>query len=80
MAEEIENGDDEEAEEEEEEEEEDDGTAQATANAAQLEALRRASLEKFSLISEWFDKMRRAFEKEGYKSKSYLKAQETIQN
>ena len=76
----IEN-EDEEAEEEaeEEEEEEDDGAAQASANAAQLEALKRASLEKFSQISEWFDKMRRAFEKEGYKSKSYLKAQETIQ-
>jgi RNA polymerase primary sigma factor len=71
---------DEEVEAEAEEEEEDDGTAQATANAAQLEALKRASLEKFALISEWFDKMRRAFEKEGYKSKSYLKAQETIQN
>ncbi|MGF6775138.1 RNA polymerase sigma factor RpoD [Paraburkholderia sp. GAS334] len=70
----------EEAEEEAEEEEEDDGTAQATANAAQLEALKRASLEKFASISEWFDKMRRAFEKEGYKSKAYLKAQETIQN
>jgi RNA polymerase primary sigma factor len=78
-AEEIEN-EDEEAEEEEEEEEEDEGAAQATANAAQLEALKRASLEKFALISEWFDKMRRAFEKEGYKSKSYLKAQETIQD
>jgi len=81
-AEEIENEaeEDEAEEEEEEEEEEDDGAAQATANAAQLEALKRASLEKFALISEWFDKMRRAFEKEGYKSKSYLKAQETIQN
>lgn len=78
-AEEIEN-EDAEAEEDDEEEEDDDGAAQATANAAQLEALKRASLEKFALISEWFDKMRRAFEKEGYKSKSYLKAQETIQN
>ncbi|MGH8779649.1 RNA polymerase sigma factor RpoD [Paraburkholderia sp.] len=78
-AEEIEN-ETEEAEADEEEEEDDDGTAQATANAAQLEALKRASLEKFASISEWFDKMRRAFEKEGYKSKSYLKAQETIQN
>ncbi len=76
----IENEDeDAEEEEEEEEEEEDDGAAQASANAAQLEALKRASLEKFSQISEWFDKMRRAFEKEGYKSKAYLKAQETIQ-
>ncbi|MEX3629021.1 MAG: RNA polymerase sigma factor RpoD [Burkholderia sp.] len=62
------------------EEEDDDGAAQATANAAQLEALKRTSLEKFAFISEWFDKMRCAFEKEGYKSKSYLKAQETIQN
>ncbi len=77
-AEEIEN-DEEEADEDDEEEEDDDGAAQATANAAQLEALKRVSLEKFALISEWFDKMRRAFEKEGYKSKSYLKAQETIQ-
>src|SRR5579864_4511772 len=75
----IEN-EEEEVEEEEEEEDDDDGTAQATANAAQLEALKRAALEKFASISEWFDKMRRAFEKEGYKSKSYLKAQETIQN
>jgi RNA polymerase primary sigma factor len=50
---------------EEEDEEDDDGAAQATANAAQMEALKRASLEKFALISEWFDKMRRAFEKEG---------------
>ncbi|MEX3526902.1 MAG: RNA polymerase sigma factor RpoD [Burkholderia sp.] len=73
-------GEDEEEAGEDAEEEDDDGAAQATANAAQLEALKRISLEKFALISEWFDKMRRAFEKEGYKSKSYLKAQETIQN
>ncbi|AQH02084.1 RNA polymerase sigma factor RpoD [Burkholderia sp. KK1] len=63
----------------EEEEEEDDGSAQASANAAQLEALKLQSLEKFALISEWFEKMRRAYEKEGYKSKAYLKAQEAIQ-
>ncbi|MEX3605857.1 MAG: RNA polymerase sigma factor RpoD [Burkholderia sp.] len=62
------------------EEEDNDGAAQTTANATQLEALKRTSLEKFALVSEWFDKMRRAFEKEGYKLKSYLKAQETIQN
>ncbi len=76
----IESEAEEEEEADEEEEEEDDGSAQATANAAQLEELKRLSLEKFALISEWFDKMRRAFEKEGYKSKSYLKAQETIQD
>ncbi len=50
----IENEDEEAAEDEAEEEEDDDGTAQATANAAQLEALKRMSLEKFALISEWF--------------------------
>lgn len=70
----------EEEEEEEEEEADDEGAAQASANAAQLEALKNAALEKFAAISEWFDKMRRAFEKEGYKSKAYLKAQESIQN
>jgi RNA polymerase primary sigma factor len=76
----IESEEDEEVEEEsDDEDEEDESTAQANANAAQLEALKRASLEKFSLISEWFDKMRRAYEKEGYKSKAYLKAQEAIQ-
>jgi RNA polymerase primary sigma factor len=31
------------------------------------------------VIAEQFDKMRRAFEKEGYKSKPYVKAQEAIQ-
>ncbi|AME26252.1 RNA polymerase subunit sigma [Burkholderia sp. PAMC 28687] len=77
----IESEDEEEADESSEDEEEvDETTAQANANAAQLEALKRASLEKFSLISEWFDKMRRAYEKEGYKSKAYLKAQEAIQS
>ncbi|WP_373452808.1 RNA polymerase sigma factor RpoD [Caballeronia sordidicola] len=76
----IESEEEEEEEVSEDEEEVDETTAQANANAAQLEALKRASLEKFSLISEWFDKMRRAYEKEGYKSKAYLKAQEAIQS
>nr|WP_062086356.1 RNA polymerase sigma factor RpoD [Caballeronia udeis] len=76
----IESEEEEEEEPNEDEEEVDETTAQANANAAQLEALKRASLEKFSLISEWFDKMRRAYEKEGYKSKAYLKAQEAIQS
>ena len=63
-----------------EEEEDDDGAAAASANAAQLEQLKRDALERFAQISEWFDKMRRAYEKEGYKSKAYLKAQESIQS
>jgi len=65
---------------EEEVEEDDDGAAAASANAAQLEQLKRDALERFAQISEWFDKMRRAYEKEGYKSKAYLKAQESIQS
>jgi RNA polymerase primary sigma factor len=67
------------AEAEDAEDDDDDGNAAATANAVQLEALKRASLEKFTLIAEWFDKMRRAYEKEGYQSKAYMKAQEAIQ-
>jgi len=58
----------------------DDGDAAATANTARLEELKRASLEKFEHISKWFDKMRVAYEKEGYKSKAYLKAQTEIQD
>ncbi len=75
----IESEDEEEEEEAEEAEEEDDGAVAERANAAQLEKLRVDSLAKFASIGEWFDKMRRAYEKEGYKSKAYLKAQETIQ-
>ncbi|HRA77309.1 MAG TPA: RNA polymerase sigma factor RpoD, partial [Burkholderiaceae bacterium] len=52
----------------------------ATANTARLEELKREALEKFERISKWFDKMRVAYEKEGYKSKSYLKAQTEIQD
>ncbi|QYY31650.1 RNA polymerase sigma factor RpoD [Cupriavidus pinatubonensis] len=48
-------------------------------SARQMEELRQAALEKFRVIAEQFDKMRRAFEKEGYNSKPYVKAQEAIQ-
>jgi RNA polymerase primary sigma factor len=73
--------DDEEAEEEEEgEEEESNASGAAGFSAEQLEALKNAALEKFGIISSQFDKMRRAFEKDGYNSKAYIKAQETISN
>ncbi|WP_432257768.1 RNA polymerase sigma factor RpoD [Cupriavidus sp. TMH.W2] len=61
------------------EDEDDEGDAGAGASARQLEELKQNALEKFRVIAEQFDKMRRAFEKEGYKSKSYVKAQEAIQ-
>ncbi|WP_455283389.1 RNA polymerase sigma factor RpoD [Cupriavidus necator] len=66
-------------EEESDEDEDDEGGAGAGASARQLEELKQNALEKFRVIAEQFDKMRRAFEKEGYKSKPYVKAQEAIQ-
>jgi RNA polymerase primary sigma factor len=74
---------DEDAEEEEEEEEEEEGSgggAAAGYSAEQLEQLKRDSLGKFGEIAAQFDKMRKAYEKEGYNSKPYVKAQETISN
>ncbi|MBP0634789.1 RNA polymerase sigma factor RpoD [Cupriavidus sp. AcVe19-6a] len=71
----IESDDDEEG----DEDDDDEGEAGAGASARQLEELKQNALEKFRVIAEQFDKMRRAFEKEGYKSKPYVKAQEAIQ-
>ena len=73
---------DEEEEEEGEEEEEDESNASGAAgfSAEQLEQLKREALAKFATISTQFDKMRKAFEKEGYNSKPYIKAQEAISN
>ncbi len=50
------------------------------ANSARLEELKKSALEKFELISSGFDRMRVAYEKEGYRSKPYAKAQSEIQN
>jgi RNA polymerase primary sigma factor len=74
--------DDEEEVDEEEEEEEEDTSASGAAgfSAEQLEQLKRDALAKFATIAAQFDKMRKAFEKEGYKSKPYVKAQEAISN
>jgi RNA polymerase primary sigma factor len=58
---------------------EDDGPAGGM-SSKQLEYLRTKALKKFDLISEWFDKMRQAFEKHGYQSEPYSQAQEAILN
>jgi RNA polymerase primary sigma factor len=76
-------GDDDEDDEADEEEEEEEEEAAATPGAAgysaeQLEALKNSALEKFSTIEQQFDKMRKAYEKEGYSSKGYIRAQEAI--
>ena len=75
--------DDEELEDEEEEEGEEEEEAATAAGAAgysaeQLEQLKRDALAKFATIATQFEKMRRSFEKEGFNSKPYVKAQEII--
>jgi RNA polymerase primary sigma factor len=54
------------------------GGGAATANAKQLEELKQISLEKFAIVRTQADKMRRAFDKEGYNCPAYMKAQEAI--
>ncbi|MBB3220812.1 RNA polymerase primary sigma factor [Massilia umbonata] len=78
-----EDDDDEEEDEEEEEEEEEEAAGSGAAagySAEQLETLKNNALAKFDEIANQFDKMRKAFEKEGYSSKSYTKAQDAISN
>ncbi|NLD55957.1 MAG: RNA polymerase sigma factor RpoD [Burkholderiaceae bacterium] len=58
----------------------DDEEAVAALNNAKLEELKQAALARFDQIAHWFEKMRVAYEKEGYKSKAYLKAQSEVQN
>jgi RNA polymerase primary sigma factor len=77
--------DDDEEEEEEGEEEEEEEEANANSGAAgysaeQLEQLKNSALDKFAFIADQFDKMRKAYEKQGYNSKDYVKAQESISN
>ena len=76
-------------EEEDEDEDEDEDGEEETSNAGggaagfspeQLEQLKQDSLSKFDTISTQFDKMRRSYEREGYNSKPYVKAQEAISN
>ena len=64
----------------EEGEDEGGGGGAATANAKQLEELKQISLEKFAIIRTQAEKMRRAFDKEGYNCPAYIKAQEAIRN
>jgi len=63
---------------EEEGEDEGGGGAAATANAKQLEELKQISLEKFAIVRTQADKMRRAFDKDGYNCPAYIKAQDLI--
>ena len=60
------------------EEDDDDGQGGSKALTKKLEELKNAALVKFDSLSGNFDKMRKAFEKDGYKSASYNKAQQAI--
>ncbi len=59
--------------------EDDDGESEKAAQTARLEELKAAALEKFAHIADWFDRMRVAYEREGYRSRAYVRAQEEIQ-
>jgi RNA polymerase primary sigma factor len=60
------------------EEEDDDGQGGSKALTKKLEELKAAALVKFDALRIHFEKMRRAFEKEGYESPAYNKAQQGI--
>lgn len=61
------------------EDESDDGPAGGM-SSKQLEDLRVKALAKFDEVGKQFDKMRLSYEKDGYKSDVYVRAQESIQN
>jgi RNA polymerase primary sigma factor len=60
------------------EEDDDDGNGGSKALTKKLEELKNAALVKLDNLSANFDKMRKSFEKDGYKSPSYNKAQGAI--
>ncbi len=60
------------------EEDDDDGQGGSKALTKKLEELKKQALEKFEALRVHFDKMRKAYEKEGYKSPSYNKSQHAI--
>ncbi len=60
------------------EEEDDDGAGGSKALTKKLEELKNAALVKFTELRLQFDKMRKAYEKEGYRSPAYIKAQSGV--
>src|SRR5687767_4273784 len=60
------------------ESEEDDEAATSRALTKRLEELKAAALVKFDALNGHFERMRRAYEKEGYKSPAYNKAQHAV--
>ena len=60
------------------EEDDDDGAGGSKALTKKLEELKAAALIKFGELRVQFDKMRKAYERDGYKSPPYNKAQHAI--
>ncbi|MES2088760.1 MAG: RNA polymerase sigma factor region1.1 domain-containing protein, partial [Pseudomonadota bacterium] len=60
------------------EEDDDDGQGGSKALTKKLEELKNQALERFDTMRSNFEKMAKAFEKDGYKSAPYNKAQEGI--
>jgi len=60
------------------EDDDDDGAGGSKALTKKLEELKKQALEKFIVLRTHFDKMRKSYEKEGYKSLPYNKAQHGI--
>jgi len=60
------------------EEDDDDGAGGSKALTKKLEELKSQALTKFAELSTHFDKMRKAFERDGYRSPSYDKAQSAL--
>jgi RNA polymerase primary sigma factor len=60
------------------EEDDDDGNGGSKALTKKLEELKSQALERFTLVRTHFDKMRKAYEKDGYNSASYAKCQQQL--
>ena len=60
------------------EEDDDDGAGGSKALTKKLEELKSQALTKFAELNTHFDKMRKAFEKDGYRAPSYDKAQAAL--
>jgi RNA polymerase primary sigma factor len=60
------------------EEDDDDGNGGSKALTKKLEELKTAALTKFGELRTHFERMRRAYEKEGYKSSAYNRAQMAV--
>ncbi|MFN7723592.1 MAG: RNA polymerase sigma factor RpoD [Rubrivivax sp.] len=60
------------------EEDDDDGQGGSKALTKKLEELKKQALERFNSLRAHFDAMRKAYEKDGYKSAPYNKAQSGI--